>query len=85
MAEELLKHLEGSIEDVRKLVIETNASLREMRGEMREFKEHVIGRVDKLEKNEGERGGKAKSTIGVILSALAICITIIVNLFRHKG
>jgi phage-related protein len=85
MAEEFLKHLEGSIEDVRKLVIETNASLREMRGEMKEFKEHVIGRVGKLEKNEGERSGKVKSTVGVVLSAVAICITIIVNFFRHGG
>jgi hypothetical protein len=82
MAEELLKHLEGSIADMRKLIIETNASLREMRGEVREFKEHVIGRVEKLEKNEGERSLKVKSTIGVVLSALAICITIIVNFFK---
>jgi hypothetical protein len=85
MAEELLKHLEGSIEDMRKLLIETNASLRELRGEMREFKGHVIGRVEKLEKNEGERSGKLKSTIGVVLSAVAIGITIIVNFFRQRG
>lgn len=76
-----MKHLEGSIEDVRELVIENNASLREMRGEMREFKQHVIGRVEKLEKSEGERGGKLKTTLGVLLSAIAICITIIVHFF----
>jgi hypothetical protein len=84
VGEELLKHLEGSIEDVRELVIENNASLREMRGEMKEFKQHVIGRVEKLERSEGERSGKIKTTLGVLLSAIAIFITIIVNFFYVK-
>ena len=39
----------------RQLIVETLAEMKELKGEMREFKEHVIGRVEKLEKKEGER------------------------------
>ena len=34
----------------RRLIVETLAEMKELKGEMREFKEHVIGRVEKLEK-----------------------------------
>ena len=36
----------------RRLMVETLAEMRELKGEMKEFKEHVIGRVEKLEKKE---------------------------------
>jgi len=39
----------------RKLIVETLAEMRELKGEMREFKVNVIGRVEKLERKEGER------------------------------
>jgi hypothetical protein len=40
----------------RRLIVETLGEMRELKGEMREFKEHVIGRVQALEKKEGEQG-----------------------------
>jgi len=34
----------------RQLIVETLGEMRELKGEMKEFKEHVIGRVQRLEK-----------------------------------
>jgi hypothetical protein len=42
--------------DDRRLIVETLAEMKELKGEMREFKEHVIGRVSTLEKKEGGTG-----------------------------
>ena len=39
----------------RKLIVETLAEMRELKGEMREFKVNVMERVEKLERKEGER------------------------------
>jgi hypothetical protein len=39
----------------RQLIIETLGEMRQLKGEMKEFKEHVIGRVQSLERKEGER------------------------------
>ena len=39
----------------RLLLVETLAEMRELKGEMKEFKEHVIGRVEKLETKESAR------------------------------
>ena len=36
--------------DERCLIVETLGEMRELKGEMKEFKEHVIGRVQSLEK-----------------------------------
>ena len=69
----------------RQLIVETLAEMKELKGEMREFKEHVIGRVEKLEKKEGERGKESISVLSVCISAMALAISIIVNFFRHGG
>jgi uncharacterized protein YkvS len=37
----------------RLLLVENIVEMRELKGELREFKEHVLGRVEKLENNEG--------------------------------
>jgi hypothetical protein len=37
----------------RRLIVETLGEMRELKGEMKEFKEHVIGRVSTLEKKRG--------------------------------
>jgi hypothetical protein len=34
--------------DDRRLIVETLAEMKELKGEMKEFKEHVIGRVSTL-------------------------------------
>ena len=69
----------------RRLIVETLAEMRELKGELREFKEHVMGRVEKLEKKEGERSKERLSVLSVCISALAVAISIIVNFIKHGG
>jgi len=66
----------------RKLLVETLAEMRELKGEMKEFKEHVIGRVEKLEKKEVERSKERLSVISVLISGMALAVSIIVNFLR---
>jgi hypothetical protein len=68
-----------------RLLMETLAEIKELKGEMREFKEHVIGRVDKLERKEVERGKEKISVVSILISGAALAVTIIVNFFRHGG
>jgi len=71
--------------DERRLIVETLGEMRELKGEMREFKEHVIGRVDQLEKREGERSKERLSVFSVLIAGAALAVSIIVNFFRHGG
>ena len=66
----------------RQLIVETLAEMRELKGEMREFKTHVIGRVEKLEKKEGERSKERVSVMAILISGAALAVSIIVNFFR---
>jgi hypothetical protein len=83
MGDDVQKFLMESMSEIRELVNENNAVVREMRGEMREFKEHVMGRVERLEKNEGERTKNLFSTFSLLISSAALAVTVIVNFFRH--
>ena len=69
----------------RRLMVETLAEMRELKGEMKEFKEHVIGRVEKLEKKEAERGKEKITVVSILISAAALTVTIINNFIRHGG
>jgi hypothetical protein len=69
----------------RKLLVETLAEMRELKGEMKEFKEHVIGRVEKLEKKEAESGKEKMTVVSILISAAALTVSIIVNFFKHGG
>ena len=69
----------------RQLIIETLGEMRELKGEMKEFKEHVIGRVSRLEKKEGERSKERISVFSVIVAFAALAVSIIVNFFKHGG
>jgi uncharacterized membrane protein (DUF106 family) len=69
--------------DDRRLMVETLAEMRELKGEMKEFKEHVIGRVEKLEKKEGERSKERISIVAVLISGMALAVSIIVNFLKH--
>jgi len=66
----------------RRLMVETLAEMKELKGEMREFKEHVIGRVEKLERKEGERGKERISVIAVLISGAALAVSIVANFLR---
>jgi hypothetical protein len=68
----------------RRLLVETLGEMRELKGEMTEFKEHVISRVQRLEKKEGEQVKERISIVAVLISGMALAVSIIVNFFR-KG
>jgi hypothetical protein len=67
----------------RRLIVETLGEMRQLQGEMKEFKEHVIGRVQRLEKKEGERGKERLSVFSVLIAGAALAVTIIINFFRN--
>jgi len=69
----------------RRLIVETLAEMRELKGEMREFKEHVIGRVEKLEKKDSERSKERLSVLSLLVASAALAVSIIVNFFTHGG
>jgi nitrogenase molybdenum-iron protein alpha/beta subunit len=71
--------------DDRRLIVETLAEMKELKGEMKEFKEHVIERVQRLEKKEGERGKERLAAVSVLISGMALAISVIVNFFRNGG
>ena len=66
----------------RQLIVETLGEMRELKGEMKEFKEHVIGRVQRLEKKESERSKERLTVFSLLISGAALAITIIINFFR---
>jgi len=68
----------------RQLIVETLGEMRELKGEMKEFKLHVIGRVEKLEKKEGERKKERYSILALLISGAAVALTIIINFFKGK-
>jgi hypothetical protein len=69
----------------RRLIVETLGEIKELKGEMREFKEHVVGRVQRLERKEAERGKERLAVVSVLISSAALAVSIIVNFFRHGG
>ena len=69
----------------RQLIVETLAEMKELKGEMREFKFHVIGRVEKLEKKDSERSKERISIFSVIIAFAALAVSIIVNFFKQGG
>jgi L-lactate utilization protein LutB len=69
----------------RQLIVETLGEMKELKGEMREFKLHVINRVERLEKKEGERNRERISIAAVLISSAALAVSIIVNFFKHGG
>jgi hypothetical protein len=69
----------------RQLIVETLGEMRELKGEMKEFKEHVIGRVQRLENKEGERGKERISVFSVVIASAALAVSILVNFFKQGG
>jgi hypothetical protein len=69
----------------RRLMIETLSEMKELKGEMREFKEHVVGRVSALEQKEGERSKERLAVVSVLISSAALAVSIVVNFFKHGG
>lgn len=68
----------------RRLIVETLGEMRELKGEMKEFKENVIERVQRLEKKESEKSKERLSVFSVLIAMGALAVTIIINFFK-KG
>jgi hypothetical protein len=68
----------------RRLIVETISEIKELKGQMKEFKEHVIGRVEKLEKKEGERSKERISVISILISGASLAVSIIVNFLKGR-
>ena len=68
----------------RRLIVETLGEMKELKGEMREFKEHVVERVQKLEKKEGERSKERISVLSLIIASLAVLVNFIFNVIKGK-
>jgi hypothetical protein len=64
-------------DDDRRLFVESIAEMRGLKCELREFKEHVTGRITRLEKNEGKRFQGTVSILGVIISACILLLSIL--------
>ena len=73
-----------TVEDKR-LFVETISEMKELKGEMREFKEHVIGRVQRLEGKEAEQSKERISIVSILISAAALVVAIVANFFKHGG
>ena len=69
--------------DDRRLIVETLGEMRQLKGEMKEFREHVIHRVEKLEKKEAERSKERHAVLSVCLAAAALAVSIIINFFSN--
>ena len=69
----------------RALIVETLGEMRQLKGEMKEFKEHVMGRVSALEKKEGERGKERISIFSVLIATAALVVSMIAHFFIHGG
>jgi hypothetical protein len=67
-------------DDDKRLFVESIAEMRELKGELKEFKEHVIGRIKRLECNEVKRGQITLATISVIIAAAALLLGIFTSI-----
>jgi len=71
--------------DDRRLFHETIAEMKELKGAMAEFKEHVMGRVEKLEKIEGDRSKERISVLSILIAGMALVVSIVVNFIKQGG
>jgi hypothetical protein len=68
--------------DDRRLIVETLAEMKELKGEMKEFKEHVVERVRRLEKKEAERGKERLAIVSVLISSAALAVSVVVHFLK---
>jgi hypothetical protein len=66
----------------RRLLVENIAEMRELKGELKEFKEHVLGRVEKLENNEGKRRRERSTAISILIATGALLLNVIDKFFK---
>jgi len=78
MGESLEKYLADGIAEVRELVIENNAAIRELRGEFLAYKEHVRERFKRHEERAGEFRRDRFAVTSVLISVALLVINAIV-------
>jgi hypothetical protein len=66
----------------RRLMVESIAEMRELKGELRALKEHVIGRIERLEQGEGQRKRDMLTVVGLFASFGVLAVTIFVHFFN---
>jgi predicted nuclease with TOPRIM domain len=81
----VVEKAQEALTEISKELRQLTAEFREHKGEFKEFKQHVMGRVEKLEKKEAERGRERLSVISILISGTALAISVIVNFFRNGG
>jgi hypothetical protein len=67
----------------KQLLIENTAAVRGLNARLEEFEKHVIGRVERLEKKEGERNGTIRATVSLLIASAALAVSVIINFFRE--
>jgi hypothetical protein len=67
----------------RRLIVEALGEMRELKGEMQEFKKHVVERMNRLETNETEHAKKAVSVLSLLISGAALAVSVIANFLRQ--
>jgi hypothetical protein len=66
----------------RRLIVETLAEMRELKGEMKEFKDHVMGRVERLEKKEGQQNRERLSIVSILIALGALVKSVLTDFYR---
>jgi hypothetical protein len=72
----------GISNEDRRLLVEALSEMRELRGHLVEFKAHVIGRVERLEKKDGERTRVMFSAFSLLISVASLAASLIINCFH---
>jgi hypothetical protein len=75
-------YLVESMKEMRDLVTENNASIRELKGEFREFKEHVVGRMERLEKKEGQQNRERLSIVSILIALGALIKSVLTDFYK---
>jgi hypothetical protein len=82
MSDETQKIILDNIAEMRELVIENNAAIGEMRGEFREFKDHLTGRVERLEKKEGQTDRERLSIVSILIALGALIKSVLSDFYK---
>jgi hypothetical protein len=72
----------GITNEDRRLLVEALSEMRELRGELSEFKKHVMARVERLEKKDGERTHTVFSALSLFISAAALVFSIAIDFVK---
>ena len=70
-------------EEDRRLLTESIAEMRELKGELREFKEHVIDRIRRIEDGTDRRRRDRLTVIGLVISTGLFALNLAFGLIRR--